>query len=140
MSFQSIIDGKEKSSLVFRDVEDDFVISLADYMNKKGSIVDSLVFIDCSLSENGINALLKCDNLRALNMIDCGLFDEDIKNSMFPGKITHIGLRDNYLSADVIHTLHNYGFLSLNIGPQKSLTNDMEKTDESNQIVKSKWL
>jgi len=125
------IDQKKETSLIFKDIDDDFVIDLVDYLVEANSVVDSLTFLESSLTRKGIEYLFKKygDKLLALNMPDNGIGDEDIVGLSFPVGLKSLGLRNNYLSKEVVASLQQLA-ITLDIEQQNS-TSSPESEEKS---------
>lgn len=128
---KAVIDEQKESFLLFRGVDDAFVKELADYLVKTHSIVDSIAFIDSSITRDGIEYLLEKygNKLVAINMPDNGLLDEDIQGLEWPRNIKSLGVRDNYLGRSTLDYLQTLGLDQLDFGDQK-IFSDQDDEDE----------
>lgn len=129
-NIKSFVDKKQDAHLTLREIDDDCLKALADYMAAQQSVVVSITLTECDISRDGIQYLLTTygQRLEALNMPNNYLGDEDIKDLVFPENVQSLGVRDNALSTDVIQQLKKRFPDRLDLGTTPSLPDENSRS------------
>jgi hypothetical protein len=129
-NIKKIIDQKSTTSLTCRQVDDNFVKLLSDYLVQKDSTINSLSLIDTDVTTEGLQYLLDTYGSRLiyLNIAENCFSDEDLDALVFPKSLQFLCVSNNYFTEKGIERLHTLNLKKLEATAQQFLPDSSEIT------------